>query len=315
MLLDVDRYRHSSPKRKRRNIIPVVAVALLVLIPAVVVGVVRLARRDGGGSDVSTQQATILELWNIRDYDSIIARCEESLRRDPMNTDALVFKGFACFYKAVSEMSLEEKIPLYDEAIVALRRAKLGSVGQWSGEIDYVLGKAYFHKGRYYHDLSVRYLLSSLDEMFLGDDSYEYLGIAYTQLGDPAQGIDWFLKALDENRSDLLLLTIAQNYVQLEQPGEAEGYLLQAIDVTEEPAIEKKSRFLLGEIYYARKQYGQAEEHYSRILQIDPESADAHYYLGEVFLAAGDPIKARKKWRDAYISDPNHYGARLRLFN
>ena len=284
------------------------------LIAVLVIGIVRIVRESRGTIKRSGQEIGTVELWNSGDYDSIIMRCEESLKRDPMDTDALVFKGLSCFYKAVSEISLEDKIPFYDEAIVALRRARLSGNSDWVGEIDYILGKTYFHKGKYYYDLSVKYLEASLREGFKGGDSYEYLGIAYTELEHPGRGIEWFLKALAEQQTDLLLLTIAQSYIRLQEYDSAEEYLLQAVETTEEISIEKKSRFLLGEIYTGRQEYSEAEVQYSRILELDSESADAHFYLGEVYLAMGDRIKARAKWREALRYDPAHYAARLRYY-
>jgi Tfp pilus assembly protein PilF len=49
-------------------------------------------------------------------------------------------------------------------------------------------------------------------------------------------------------------------------------------------------------------------------VKIDPQSADAHFFLGEVYAKMNDPVKARAEWRNALIIDPSHYGARLRYY-
>ena len=53
---------------------------------------------------------------------------------------------------------------------------------------------------------------------------------------------------------------------------------------------------------------------YNRILALDPNAADAHYYLGEIYLKMTDPVRARSEWRKALLIDPSHYGARLRYY-
>ena len=50
------------------------------------------------------------------------------------------------------------------------------------------------------------------------------------------------------------------------------------------------------------------------ILAIDPNAADAHYYLGEIYSKMNDPIRARAEWRKALAIDGSHYGARLRYY-
>ena len=286
----------------------------LVGIAVVVLGTLRIVKGPGFLDLHPEEQLSVYELWNNRYYDDIIARCEETLQSNPLDGEALVLKGFSLFYKAVSEISLEDRIPIYDEAIVALRRAKLTGDIRYEGEIDYILGKTYYHKGRYYFDLAARYIELSVEKGYRGDDTYEYLGIAYTKLGDLEQGIYWLEKAIDDNASDLVALTIAKNYLLLENLGESEEYFYQAIEYTTDIAVEKTSRLSLGEMYFGKNEYDKAEEQYQKVLEIDSESADAHYFLGEVYLSQGDRIRARAEWREALRIDPSHYAAKLRYY-
>jgi tetratricopeptide (TPR) repeat protein len=254
------------------------------------------------------------ELWRDRLYDEIIARTDAALKAEPLAPSSLAYRGFSYFYKAVSEGNLEERIPYLDEAIVSLRRLQLARSNPWPLETDYVLGKAYYHKGKYYYDLSLHYLQRALAGGFQAGDIYDYLGLAATQLELPEQGLAYFQKALEINPTDLLLLMIGQNYHDLGEVAESEEYLLRALNKTEDPAIEAKCRFLLAQMYFDRKEYFKAEKEYLAVLDKDPNSAEAHFYLGEIYAALGDRVKARAEWRKTLIIDPSHYGAKVRYY-
>jgi len=267
----------------------------------------RLLRPQARGRPLS-------ELWQDRLYDEIISRADQNLRGDPLAAEALAYRGFSYFYKAVSEGNLEERIPYLDESIASLRRLKLEKGNPWPLETDYVLGKAYYHKGKYYYDLSLHYLQRALAGGFQAADIYDYLGLAATQLERVEEGLAYFQKALAINPTDLLLLMMGQSYRDLGRLAEAEEYLLRALNKTEDPAIEKKCRFLLGQIYFERRDYFKAEKEYQAVLARDPNSADAHFYLGEIYARLNDTVKARAEWRKTLILDPSHYGAKLRYY-
>lgn len=258
---------------------------------------------------------SLSDLWQNRLYDEVISRCDAQLRDNPLEPMSLAYRGFAYFYKAVSEVTLEERIPYLDEAIVSLRRLKLDPTANWIAEADYILGKAYYHKGKYYYNLALDYLQSALAAGYQREDIYDYLGLAATQLDSLEEGLAYFQTALDINPTDLLLLTVGQNYLQLERIKEAEEYLLRAINKTEDTAVEVRARFLLGQMYFEREDFFKAEDQYTEILANDPNSSDAHYYLGEIYSKMGDPVRARAEWRKALAIDPSHYGARLRYYH
>jgi tetratricopeptide (TPR) repeat protein len=254
------------------------------------------------------------ELWQNRLYDEVISRCDEQLESAPLDPALLAYRGFAYFYKGVSEVTLEDRIPYLDESIVSLRRAKLSSNSNWSAEVNYILGKAYYHKGKYYYDLTLRYLQAALSAGYQPEDIYDYLGLAATQLDRLEEGLEYFQRALEINPTDLLLLTIGQTYFQAERKQEAEEYLLRSINKTEDAAAEVRARFLLGQMYFEREDYFKAEDQYLEILTLNPNSSDAYYYLGEIYSNMNDPVKARANWRKALVLDPSHYGARLRYY-
>ena len=312
MILNYDHYRTGQRRRGQRTVlITTVSIAIVALVFLAIILKVPSRLFDGGG--MRQAPGKLPDLWKAGNYEAVISAADSILKGDPLNAVALSYRGFAYFYRAATENALEEKLPYLDESIVSLRRARLAGT-PFGGETDYVLGKAYFYKGKYYYDESIASMESSLARGYVQKDSNEYIGLAYTQLGEYDKGLDYFLTALKDDSGDLLLLTIGQTYYQMKRTSDAIDYLLRTLNKTDDKAIEKRARFLLGEIYLDRNELFKAEEQYAEIVKIDPQSADAHFFLGEVYAKMNDPVKARAEWRNALIIDPSHYGAKLRYY-
>ena len=312
MLLRYDYYRTGQRRRSVRFwLIPVIIVAVLLVGGALFLFNVPGRLLSGGGA--RKPPGKLPDLFRAERYDEVIAASDAVLAGDPLNSVALSYRGFASFYKSVAQNASEERMPYLDQAIVSLRRARLAG-SPFAGEIDYVLGKAYFNKGKYYYDLAITSIQSSVARGYVQKDSYEYIGQAWSQLGDYQKAIDAFLQAMKDDDGDLLLLTIGQTYYQMKRSSDAVDYLLRTLNKTEDKEIEERARTLLGGIYLDTGELFKAEEQFLAIARIDPRSADAHYELGEVYARMNDPVKARAEWRSALVIDPSHYGARLRYY-
>jgi len=313
MLLRYDYYRTGQRrKRARVVIIPVAVVVFAALVGAVFL--FNIPSHLFGGAGTRKPPGRLPDLFRTEKYDDTIAAADAILAGDPLNAVALSYRGFAAFYKSVSQDAAEERVPWLDEAVIALRRARLAGT-PFPGETDYVLGKAYFNKGKYYYDLAISSIQSSVARGYVQKDSYEYIGQAWSQLGDYPKAIDAFLLALKDDPGDLLLLTIGQTYYQMKRTSDAVDYLLRTLNKTEDKEIEERARFLLGGIYLDGGELFKAEEQFMEIVKVDSRSADAHYNLGEVYAKMNDPVRARSEWRNALIIDPSHYGAKLRYYS
>jgi cytochrome c-type biogenesis protein CcmH/NrfG len=72
---------------------------------------------------------------------------------------------------------------------------------------------------------------------------------------------------------------------------------------------------MLAGIYLDRGEFIKAESEYKDILNLDPESADAYFGLGEVYRrSGGDQAQARAMYRKTLVLDPSHVGAKLRYY-
>jgi tetratricopeptide (TPR) repeat protein len=312
MILNYDHYRTGQRKKRARAwLIPVLSGVLV--LGAVFFFVLHVPARIAGDAAQRRAPGKLPDLFKAEKYNEVISAADGLLAGDPLNAVTLSYKGFASFYKSVSQNAAEEKMPYLDQAVVCLRRARLAGT-PFAGETEYVLAKAYFNKGTYYYDLSISCMEAAIAKGYVQKDSYEYIGQAWNQLGDPQKAMESFLIALKDDPGDLLLLTIGQTYYQMKRTSDAVEYLLRTLNKTEDKDIEERARFLLGGIYHDGSELFKAEEQFSAIVKMDPDSADAHFNLGEVYAKMNDPVKARSEWRNALIHDPTHYGAKLRYY-
>lgn len=307
--------RYNFRSRPRRKITP--GRILLVLIAAAIIAGGIIAWRGRVFQRVISPDETetsLEELWARQSYEELNERCEELLVDKPLNLEALVFNGFSYFYRGIAQFALEARIPLFDRAVVNLRKALIHKTPRYASEIHYVLGKSYHYKGKFYADLTITYLIESVALGYVREDTYEYLGLAYSTVGEYAKSAEYFEKAVDQDPTDMRYLALAQAYVNAGNLETAAEYLLRTVNKTEDVAVEQKSRFLLGQIYMDIDQLPKAQTQYEKILVINPRSADAHYFLGEIYRIYGKTIEARAEWRKALVIDPSHYGARLRYY-
>ena len=241
------------------------------------------------------------------------------LDKRPLDSEANLIRGVAALYGSISgtaaatsgEPTAESTEELLATAVVSLRRSLLDPrIAAAEPAAQYALGKAYYHRGYFYYHLAVRYLEGSLTLGYDGADTYEYLGLAYAELGDP-RGLEYFQHALARRPSDLLHLKVATMLVDEGDVEAARENLIQAIELTDDTGIEQRARYELGAVYRTLGDPLSAEDQYRAIVAIDERSADAHFYLGELYAEQGDPIRARVEWRRA--RDLGHLRAIERL--
>jgi tetratricopeptide (TPR) repeat protein len=260
-----------------------------------------------------SRQPALLELSNDGSYAEVLSRSAEILAQRPLDAEALLFRGIAHFYLALAEGDRVDPATRLDQAIIALRRARLDSELRYRDEAAYLLGKAYYHKGPYYYDSAVRYLTESLEHGYEGSDTHEYLGMALVRSGAPESGIEHFHAALQRRPSGLLYLSVGQLLERLGRLEEAERHFQEAVAGAGDEALEIRARFMLGALLLQGGRYADAGEQYQRILEVAPGSADAHLFLGDAYAGLGNVVRARAEWRRARNIDQQHHGANLRL--
>lgn len=309
----IDNFGRRTDRRRKRLVKTILFLTALAVVVSAVFLVLPLVRSWKETRQKLPTEEQILDAWSDKEYDKILNLCEIGLEQRPLDTLYLVMKGFASFYRGISETDGEVRTTYMDTAVFALRKAMASSSIPFKPQVLYVLGKAYYHKGPFYMDEAVRFLEASITEGYTAKDALEYVAVAYSSLGNYEKSVNAFEQALAQEKSDLLLLAAARAYVNFGQPEKAEIAALEALSMTEDAMVREKARFLLGGIYVARKDYRLAEEQYNLVIEMNPESADAHFYLGLIWQDKGDPIRARSEWRKAVSLDPMHTAARQKL--
>ncbi len=261
------------------------------------------------------QIVSITELWDAGDYPAVSRLAEERLSEDPMNRDALLFAGYSRFFLAISRLSAEKRLEDLDYSIFYLRLLKTRNDTPHPERVDYLLGKAYLLKGPYWADLAIRYLIASLEAGYLAEDSYEFLGRAYSSLGYLNAALDCYEKAAKDHPTDRLLLTMGEDAFQLGRYNEAESYYLKVIDETRDEGIRIKGLSQLGQLYYDVGNYSRAREVLEELVETEPGKAAHQFLLGETYHELGLSQKARAAWFKAVRIDPRHNGALKRLYD
>lgn len=315
MILPEERYNFSGKKNKKSRSRIIVSIAFILLIALIAAFFIYKGSKNNKIKIANeNEKQSISELWKNQHYETINNECESILSEKPMDSKALIYNGFAYFYRGISQYSLEEKLLLIDKAIINLRRALLVCNNTIRGKIKYILAKCYYQKGKYYSDLAIKYMEESIKEGYNGEDSFEYLGLLNSRIGRYEASIDNYQEALKSNPNDMLYLVLAQSYYQVGEDKKAEEYLYSTLDKTVDFSVEQKARYLLGNILMDKGEYDKAEKEYHIILEKNEKAADAHYFLGEIYEKRGNTIKARYEWRKCLEIDSYHYGAKLKLY-
>ena len=264
-------------------------------------------------NQISNEREELLRLWEDGSYDMTYTLSKEKLISKPMDFFLLTMHGFSAYQLAVAQINDYDTRSYIDECIWSLRKALLCGEGPEDLRISYVLGKAYYAKGSGYEDLAVKFLETARDGNYVARDLPEYLGLVYAAIHDYRSSVAAFSLALNENTSDLLLLSIARSYIALEETETAVAYLARCIEYSRDSNTIIRSRLLLGDILEESGDVSGAEAQYLAILEENGENAEAHFQLGELYAGAGDGTRARAEWRRAVRADPAHRSARARL--
>jgi tetratricopeptide (TPR) repeat protein len=311
--------RKATGGGRRTTRIRIVVVSLIVLATAALVAVGLLGVFDAFPFGISRRDSVLIDAWSGGDYVEVIRAAEETLSSRPLDGQALAYGGFAYFYHGIDLVDAVEQEAHLVRSIQLLRKAEHVTRSPLAQQRDYVLGKAYYHRGLPYADLSAFYLERALEAGYDADDTRQYLGLAYADLGQYETSAEWFIDALDRadtrEEADSLRINAAESLTAMGEYDTAERYLLQVVTGTDDPYIELIGRNRLASVLILKRELGAAEDLIEETIRDYPGSADAYYYLGIVYDETDRAIEARAAWRSARDLDPEHFGALTRLAN
>ncbi len=306
------RYRKKYLLSGNRRLIParLIAVGFFIAVCVVAFFVVLYVKKSRA---YAPSLSSIYRQWRAGDYPSVYDSSSAVLAKRPQDGAALAMHGFASYYLFAEQNDSTLAQNYIDESIQSLRNAWYRVSDTEKPELAYVLGKAYYQRGYYYADLSLKFLDYAWNANFRPDDIQEFRGLAADMLGESDKSIQAFTDALSVKQSDVLLFTIAKAYRKSGDAERAKQYLYEAIRTTNDDLLLLKCHYELGDIFLGEQNLLSAQSEFDAILEKEPNSADAHYGLGVIYENQGDLIRARAEWRKALKLDPVHAGARAKL--
>jgi tetratricopeptide (TPR) repeat protein len=271
----------------------------------------------------------LLALWESGAYAEAFEFSKQELSEKPLDCLTLTINGFSAYQLGIAQINSLDTLKFIDQCIWSLRKALLTRQISNRGELCYVLGKAYYHKGPAFADLAAAFLEQAQALSFQARDIYEFLGLSYARIRDYRSSIAAFAQVLaphdEAGSSDLLLISIARSYMALgdiegEAPqGEylamAKPYLIRCIDTSRDINTITTGRLLYAEILMYEGNTGEAEDQYRLVQEETGGNAEAYYRLGELYAARGETARAWAEWRRAIRVDPAHKKARQRLID
>jgi tetratricopeptide (TPR) repeat protein len=300
-------------KLRRRGVLTASLIITAVFISIIIIISIILNLPNNQESSKIARQ-NILDLWEIRDYSEIAVATDVSLAISPLDSFYLIFKGLSNFYLGLAESDGERRVVLMETTIFSIRKALLDTKAPLKQEAIYVLGKAYFYKGRDYYDEAIAYLSESVAAGYKANDTWEYLALSAQAIGLTQESLEYFEQAIIFNpRSPELLVAAANANMEAENIDRVEQLTKMALSLTADDYLAERCNFILGESYRLQKRFEEAILRFESIKEKNPQSADAWYYEGLTYMDAGDPIRARAAWRKAVSIDPMHLGARQKL--
>jgi tetratricopeptide (TPR) repeat protein len=288
----------------KKVLVGLVLLVLLSVLPLIYFGLLR--GRDGN------ERRSVRTLFESGAYEGAYSQSKELLNERPLDSFLLTMHGFSAYQLAIAQINTSDTLLFVDECIWALRKTLLSGDSS-DGRVFYVRGKAYFYKGQEYADLAVKYL-EKARTTYRAADIPEYLGLAYASIRDYRSSVAAFSDALSGGQpSDLMLLSIAKSYVELEEEDLAKAYLHRCLEITADSGTIAAAHLLLGNVYAKNGDFPAAESEYLKAIEENGESAEVRYQLGELYALGGDTTRARAEWRRALRIDPTYGPARSRL--
>ena len=194
-------------------------------------------------------------------------------------------------------------------AVVAERQASGASsedLGTAFGQLGMLL-----HAAEYYEAARPAYL--NAQTLMPNEHRWPYyLGLLYRSLGDTANAIQSFTRALQLRSSDLpTLVWLGRTYIDQGQPDQAEPVLIQA------QALDPQSAAVLaalGQAALARRDYQRAVTLLEQALAAQPTASSIHSPLANAYRGLGNTQQAEahlKQWRNTEVGFPDPWNQEL----
>jgi tetratricopeptide (TPR) repeat protein len=247
-------------------------------------------------------------------YNIIVHEGVPYLEKKPYNARILRYLGEAYYYIS-SSLTGTEKEESINRAILYLRKGiVLSNFDDMLTKSLYILGMSYFKKGPLYYELATGYLGKALDAGYEDEQIYEIMGYCYYRLGVLEEAVRYLEKTVSLTDKDVGHLFLAHAYKDKGMYESAVREFTLLIDRSTDNSVLEEAYAAMAWIDFQEERYEQARGHLYRVLDLNERSADAYYWLGNIYEKEGDMISARKEWRRALSIDSKHIEAIEKLY-
>ena len=171
------------------------------------------------------------------------------------------------------------------------------------------IGSIEYQKGNY--QSAINYIQKSMPQYSKDVDVLMMLADSYRRTDKPEQALSFYLEArqIEPNRPEIHE-NIGALYFYLRRLNEAKHYLTEAIKYN---PLSDVSYLNLGHIYFIQDSLEKAASSYKMALEISPTIIDAIYYLGLCEYKLRHFTAAEQHWKRLLQIEPNHTPARQGL--
>lgn len=287
-------FSHSRRFHIQQALFPI---AVLILLGAIIIFFIL----RGANTIIPNNSTTnLIELWEEQKYNEIVELTANLLQTDPLNTNYLFYDGISNFYYALSLLGHNERQSRLDSALYSLRKLAYSPPIGYESRIHYILGKIYFYKGIFYYDLAEKYLMIAEQSSLKANDIEEHLGVINLETERYETGIEYLLRAIENNPRDILYYTVATAYENTEDYERSLEYYQLCIDLTADNVLSQESFIGQGRVLFFLNRLDQAKQLFEQVIDENSQAAEAYFYLGEIYALENDLVKARANWREAY---------------
>ncbi len=139
----------------------------------------------------------------------------------------------------------------------------------------------------------------------------KYLAMAYQKLDQTDKAIDTYRQAVELHPdNDELYIDLGNLYFGRQQYPEAEEAYRQAVRIM---PTDPDHHFALGQAYLSQKKFDRAETEFNKVRKLEPESPDGYFGLGQTFSARGKYRDAIAQFERAIAKKRDFYDAYLEM--
>lgn len=302
-------YDKSSNKSTFVFIIAIIVIALLIS------GIILLVKQNPFNSNAN-QKKYNMKLFANKEYVDLVKKLDIELKKNPFNVENLLYEGYCYLLLGEDEKNIERRKKYFSLSLSSLRKAMaIGVYDKNELNLFFSIGKIYYYMGDAYYKIAINYLEKSLKLGNKRKDLFYILGLTYSNIGKYEDAIKYYNESLKIEDDVLVTLAIGITYSKNNDFNNAKKFIEKVINTTNEPKIKEKSLFIMGQILFDQQQFNESEKYFQKVIEMNENSANAFFYLGEIFLSYGDKVKARSYWRKTLDIDPSHIRALKRIYN